>query len=273
MIIVYPMLVSRAVSENSVPGIAKTIENYIIVHKQDMIINRFNEESKNRRGLIGRLLKVGPNLVLKEEDGLPPGATPTGHKKGPQQGQEETEEERLKRKRDELEKRRDYLEKRKKDKEDRNWELQKRQWDIEKRQLDAEERAAQKAAEAEAAAARSAKADVRVSDTKSITLEPTYITIEKTDKFGNKSSEFIGVKVVPIRVKSDVKLSHLILHDSKVKFLTALTLKIGRNIMRSFYRFLDKWTARLRLGGLTPSGDPRRDIITVSYTHLRAHET
>jgi hypothetical protein len=37
---------------------------------------------------------------------------------------------------------------------------------------------------------------------------------------------------------------------------------LGRKITAYFYRLFDKWTKRYRiLGGLTPSGDPRRDII------------
>jgi hypothetical protein len=43
--------------------------------------------------------------------------------------------------------------------------------------------------------------------------------------------------------------------------MNALLVSRGRKIMRWFYGMSDKWMARLKLGGTTPSGDPKRDII------------
>ena len=83
MIIVFPMLVSRAVSENSIPGIAKTLENYIIVHKQDMIMSSVNNSPQ--RSTLGILawaaggFKLNASKVKEDVDlseALPSGAQP-----------------------------------------------------------------------------------------------------------------------------------------------------------------------------------------------------
>jgi hypothetical protein len=238
MIIVFPMLVSRAVSENSIPGIAKTLENYIIINKQDLIINSANAANKKQGGVVGRLIKAGGSLLLGEgeifdEAGTPPGSGPGTKGKGSPTSSTKTaatstsvddeDEERMK----ELKRR-------------------KAEWEEETRK------------------AKKASISAKASDAKSISLEPTYLNIERQDKYGNKTTTFLGIKVVPIRVKSDVKLSHLILYDSKMSSLVFLSVSIGRKITRTFYHMIDKWVRRLSFGlagGTTPSGDPRRDII------------
>jgi flagellar biosynthesis GTPase FlhF len=64
--------------------------------------------------------------------------------------------------------------------------------------------------------AKRAKAEVKVGDNKAMSIEPTYMTTEITDRDGIPRKEFIGIKVVPFRVKSDEKLSRLILHDTQL---------------------------------------------------------
>ena len=233
MIIVFPMLVSRAVSENSIPGIAKTIENYIIVNCQDMIIN--NADIKKQNKMFGKISYKGGNLFIKESEDLleavPPGSSAGTKNKGTTTTiQQKTPTNKSD------EEKAYYKEK----------------------TIQLKKQASQDQAEK---AAKKAKTDVKLGDAKSISLEPTYITVEKSDKYGNKSAAFIGIKVIPIRVKSDVKLSHLLLYDTKLKALTAGTLMFGRFVMKKAYGLFDRWTHRLKLGGLTPSGDPRRDII------------
>lgn len=234
MIIVYPMLVSRAVSENSIPGIAKTLENFIIVHYQDKIIS--NAGMKR----FGKLSMKGGNLFLKEgedlsEAGIPGDASPGNKKDKTSGGSKKTKDA---------------------DFEDFNLPREETSDDVKKRREQKKEEQ-----EEDARKARKASAKVVVSDTKSISLEPTYITIEKSDEHGNKSNAFIGIKVIPIRVKSDVKLSHLLLYDSKLGAIKGAFVAFGRFVTRGAYRFFDKWTRYFRIGGVTPSGDPRRDII------------
>ena len=85
MIIVFPMLVSRAVSDNSIPAIAKTIENYILMEAQSMIIDNKGIQ-KQSRGMFGRLLMAGGRLIMKEDvdlsEAAPPGTGPGSKGKG-----------------------------------------------------------------------------------------------------------------------------------------------------------------------------------------------
>lgn len=256
MIIVFPMLVSRAVSENSIPGIAKTLENYIIIHKQDLIINSLNDSPQSR--FFGRMFKSKNGYALKEDidtvsisEALPPGSTPTGHKKDDQDWDKKVRDAQD---RDEREKNKE--EKAKLDRE--KFDYQQRRDTLRDIQ-DAEKAEKEERAAAAEKAARKATAKISTSDMKAISLEPTYITIEKTLKSGQKETIFLGVKVVPMRIKSDVKLSHLILQDTKLSSINALLIGTGRRVTKWFYRLFDKWT--FRTGSLTASGDPRRDII------------
>lgn len=336
MIVVYPMLVSRAVSENSIPGIAKAVENYLIIHKQANIINTVN--SQKQRSVLGRMFSSAGRLMMKEDEDLleagpgpPPGSGPGSKGKGQvdprtrQMYDEEQDildkqwrdlenekkkveqkareaEEKMRRSQDMEEKNRlarekqqldqdkfkyqqqqDQIKQRQKELDDqmrrqeKEEERQFRELEKEKeRQARRDDKAAEKAEEREGKKKekaeeekkkmyddiQKAKVDVKTTaDMKSITLEPTYMTVQHIDRNGNTRNEFIGVKVVPIRVKSDVKLSHLLLFDTKVNALFALALRNGRKILRRVWGFFDKWTARFRVGGLTASGDPRRDIL------------
>jgi len=330
MIIVYPMLVSRAVSENSIPGIAKTVENYIMVNMQNEVISNKGIKAQTRGGTFKRVARATGKLIFKEGDeilseAIPPGSGPGSKGKGvdPQtrqmydqeqdildaqwkdldqkekeierkievmqqkidQAMSAEEKNRLAREKAELDREKfEYQQKqdeirrkqkaledemRRREREDeREFRTAEKEKEREYRDAkDAEKEAREKASKAKEKAeekeklARSAKAEVRVQDMKSISLEPTYMEITVTRKDGSTGRDFLGVKVVPIRVKSDVKLSHLLLYDTKVNALFAVSLALGRKIMRKFWSFFDKWTHRLRIGGLTASGDPRRDII------------
>ena len=330
MIIVFPMLVSRAVSDNSIPAIAKTIENYILMEAQSMIIDNKGIQ-KQTRSTLGKILRIGGKLIMKEEVDLseasaPPGTGPGSKGKGgvdPRTRQMYDQEqdildkqwEDLDKKEKEVQKKmddaqekmdkannageRDRLAREKQALEREKFEYQRQQDQVrqkqkaleddlrrqereDERQFRADEKekervarqgeketdkAEDRAAKAEEKAkeqeklARSAKADVKAGPMQSITLEPTYMTIDRVARDGSTSKTFLGIKVVPIRVKSDVKLSHLLLYDSKVNALFAVSLALGRKMMRRIWAFIDRWTSRLRIGGLTPSGDPRRDII------------
>ena len=236
MIIVFPMIVSRAVSENAIPGIAKMLENYIIVNYQDMIIN--NTDIKKQSEIFGKISYSKGNLFIKEsEDFLeaaPPGSTSGTKDKGKSTKPRSSTK-------DDSEVTQSDINK------EKLRQLQQKEIDNEKEKLDKK-------------LAKKATINVKADDIKSITLDPTYINVERNDKYGNSSSSFIGIKVIPIRVKSDVKLSHLLLYDIQLKFLNAKLIGIGRLILRKTYGLFDKWTKRFG-GGTTPSGDPRRDIL------------
>jgi hypothetical protein len=52
-----------------------------------------------------------------------------------------------------------------------------------------------------------------------------------------------------------------------MKSFNAAMVGFGRKITRIVWRFLDRWSGNLKLGGITPSGDPRRDIIMARTGH------
>ena len=208
MVTIYPMLISQAVSENVIPGIAKTLESYIIVYNMnDVLSNPTGPRQVNYK------IKGGRIFAKESEDlseGLPPGVKPGTKGKGqpqlPELPDEEDEEEKEK----------------------------------EKEKISKE------------------KSKVNLSD-RGITLEPTYMTVEVTKENGQQVTEFIGVKVVPLRVKSDAKLLDMMMYDQQMRFIQALMVKQGRNILRFAYKIIGKWTGRL--GSKILGGDVRQDAI------------
>jgi hypothetical protein len=259
MVIVFPMLVSQSVSENVIPGIAKSVEGYLIInHMSDIMETPEVRTLGNVKGF--RTTKKGwfarEGVELSEasrDDYIPPGSGSKGKTQTKGGGMvskldvKSRDLERMKQQRDELEKRRDYLEKKKRDQERETRE--KEEWERRKEEEDARKRETR------------ATANVRVSDYKTLSLEPSYVLVEITTPSGALRKEFVGVKVVPYRVNSSEKLSRLIMHDTQVNALNAMMVTFGRKVIRGFYRLLDKWTGRIKSGSLTVSGDPRRDII------------
>lgn len=58
MVIVYPMLTSSNISQNSLPGIIKAIEKYILVYNLDDVLNEAN-------GILRTVLATGTRLVIQ----------------------------------------------------------------------------------------------------------------------------------------------------------------------------------------------------------------
>lgn len=213
MVTIYPMLVSNAVSENVIPGIAKTLESYIIVHNMnDVLTNPAGPRQLNYK------IKSGRIFAKESEDlseAVPPGSLPGTKGKGQAQLPAPPEDE-------------DEDEEKEKEK------------------------------EKEAKDAGKEKTRVNISD-KGITLEPTYMTVEVTKANGQLGTEFIGVKVVPLRVKSDSKLLDMLMYDHQMRGFQSLMVTGGRKILGYAYKIIDKWTGRL--GSRIPSGDIRQDVV------------
>lgn len=208
MVTIYPMLISNAVSENVIPGIAKTLESYIIVHNMDDVLSN---PSGPRQ--LNYKIKSGRIFAKESEDlseAIPPGSQPGTKGKGqaqlPAPPDDEEEEEK----------------------------------------------------EKEAKKAGKEKTKVNISD-RGITLEPTYMTVEVAKADGSIGTEFIGVKVVPLRVKSDSKLLDMLMYDHQMRAFQAAMVSKGRKILSYAYRIIDKWTGRL--GARVPTGDVRQDAV------------
>lgn len=249
MVIVFPMLVSQSVSENVIPGIAKTVESYLIVnHMSDIMDSPEIKKSGlmkgfRSKGKKGWIAKEGVDISeASKDDYFPRGSgtkgkaqiDPAGAKRQTSQGVIVAKKERDRKK----EEREQKAEKRKEE------EYQRKKKEEELKQKET-----------------SATSKITASDYKSISLEPSYITVETTLRSGAVERKFVGIKVVPYRVNSSEKLSRLIIHDTQLKSLNAMMISFGRKILRGIYTLLDKWSGKLKVGGITVSGDPRRDVI------------
>lgn len=250
MIVLYPLLTSTAVSENIVPGISKTLEQYIIVHLHNEVVTspdvKRNFDFKIKGGKF--FMKESENLTEAEDDLFKSGS------KKPAQSATKSRDDQAEKEREEREERRkraEHVMKQKKAAADRAKKLD----DIRRaKRKDQEEK------EEEENKIKRARADVTVRDSKSLSIEPTFITVEAEDVYGNKRQEFLGIKVVPYRVISREKLSHLILYDAQMNSLMASVVSFGRKIVRHLYNFSDKWLKWVT-GSKTPTGDPRKDIL------------
>ncbi|RKX63686.1 MAG: hypothetical protein DRP42_07330, partial [Tenericutes bacterium] len=192
MIVVYPMLVSRAVSDKAVPVIAKALELYLIVHKQDEILRRANALAG---GVSEQHRPYQPGNKSKDSDKQL--TTPTARKipRTPTK---------------------DYI-------------------DVDYEEIKSTDKDAKKT-----------KVEISSRDLRTLSLEPTFITVKGV--FGDR---LVGVKVVPTRVRSDVKLSNLIAYDISLRWLNAKLVKLGRSVLQRVYQVSSKWKDE------TISGVPR----------------
>jgi len=273
MIVIYPMLISQAVSENIIPGISKTIEGYILANAKSAVVDNpdvnrnFNFKIKNKKLVAYENIKLPKDHILYEEDDGPPYGSkedwdnPYSDMAKAKRAKTQKDYEERKRdqeKRDRMKKNleREYIEKERlkaiediKDKEQVKSNIKQKEEEEERQderdRIENEKRATTK---------------VSIQDNRALSIEPSLIELDIIEKNGNIKHEVIGVKIVPLRVKSDVKLSRLILHDTQVSFISSKVLGLGRSITRLMYKFFDKVITKFR-GTETLSGDPRRDII------------
>ena len=299
MIVVYPMIVSNAVSENTLPALSKMLEQYILIYMHDDLISFLNEKGNIQSANMQLRYKIKGKKIVGESIDLSEVEAWEDEGSGGK-GEQQRRKDRDKKNRDEKEARRmnDEIdekkskaevaakEKRKSDaererhrvlanKERRSREAEPRAYkdkkerdeaEREKKRDEAEEKRAQDKSRGAAAKekreadkhaeeeARGAKVDIKVGSDKTITLEPTWMTVN-TDKHG---TQMLGIKVVPYRVNSDVKLSHLLMHDIKINAMYALTIRLGRYIMGKLLRLVYKGPV---------SGDPKKDIIYRTTGH------
>jgi len=236
MIVVYPMLVSKAVGGNILPGISKMLENYLVVYNMNDILGNIKTARKVNYKIRGKKLFEGDYspVVIEEadDDWMEPGT-----KKPKPEVKDDDKISKQDRSKENERKQKEFEYKKERDK-------AKDILDKEKERKEKEEKEKLKAAE-------KTKASADVGDMKGIALEPTFIKIKMQDG----STDFIGVKVVPIRVKSDAKLSHLMANDLSFGFIRSSLIGVGRKILRWFYL---KITPSKRVD--TPTGDARKDM-------------
>lgn len=266
-ITLFPLLVSNTVSKNIIPGVAKVLENYIIVYGLDSILAQLRTDVKSKANY-----RISNKKVIKREDvsfdvsnflynemldeqSQIYGATRPGRGKGRPQsksgfsyvsGGDDTEEKSHAGEKGKLDAQRDYG-----------------------RDPEEEAHAREKGKQAAMAAVQASDAAVRIDtiNMDAMGLEPTWMKIDQIDKDGNKTSGIIGVKVIPYLVKSDASLASLLMYDRQVSKLQRLAIIKGRRFSTKLY---NTWKRLWKVatfgmaggkGGGTVSGDPRKDII------------
>lgn len=240
MIVVYPMITSSAVGENAIPGIAKMIENYLIAFSMDDVLRGIKLQRRVNFKMKGRklwMMEAKGDPLDPETMGIGTKGTktkPEKQKKHGWYGKAEYEKEK-----------KEESEKEKLEKEKEEFKKEKEEFGVGKERA----KLAKDKFEAEVKLAKKSKVKIAGRpETKTLSLEPTYVPVE-TDE----GQTIIGVKVVPMRVSSDAKLSYLILSDLRLGFIKRIIVSYGRKILRWVYSF----TKRVQ----SPSGDPRADIL------------
>jgi len=232
MIVIYPLLLSDTVSKNIVPGLAKVIERYLLIYKMDEVL-----QSAKSGGYKKRLKVQGGKLIMKEADEPDDLWLKDSGNKKPKtpKSTPRTQDER--------------------DEEELG--LKK----------DREEREAKKAE----LNAKSATMDIGTMDMQSLSAEPTWVKIDmQVGEF--RESELLGIKVVPILVKSNEKLVRILMFDKNVKGLHGKILNFGRGIVRNLWKIWQRIWSSVPLIGKgrgTMTGDARQDILLQKtiYSH------
>jgi len=234
-ITLFPLLVSNTVSKNIVPGVAKVLENYIMVYGMSSVLRQIHKD-KNIKGNYS----IQNNKVVRREDDSSNISNVSdflyneiieeqsrftnygGRTKGKGQPSRPSQKPEIK-KDDEVKPK-------------------------EKTQTDK---------------AQDAPVKLDVFNMNALTLEPTWMKMDFITKENVKTSQIIGVKVIPYLVKSDVSLARLLMYDKQVGKLQRMAIITGRKattwLYKQWYRIWSK------LPGTSTndvvSGDPRKDII------------
>lgn len=255
MIVVYPMITSSAVGENAIPGIAKMIENYLIAFSMDDVLRGIKLQRRVNFKMKGRklwMMEAKGDPLDAETMGIGTKGTKSKDEPKPKYGKPQS-----KRDLEKFEKEKGKFEKEKekyelgKEKEKLTRQKQKLQTKKDEKLQQKTETLAKSQAKFDAEMKEAKRKKIKISgraETKTLSLEPTYVQVETED-----GQTLIGVKVVPMRVSSDAKLSYLILSDLKLGFIKSGFISVGRKILRWVYSFTR--------GAQSPTGDPRKDII------------
>jgi len=126
-------------------------------------------------------------------------------------------------------------------------------------------------------------------DQKTFSLEPTWIRIERiapstTNAAPVKYSDVLGIKVLPVIVKSDAKLVHLLSYDVQVNKLLRNLIILGRKVEVNYGRVMATISSKIHKYTLgffgrkdeprPVSGDPYEDIIMKkTYWAARSKES
>lgn len=243
MIIVFPMICSNSVDYSAIPGVAKSMERYILIHKLDDVLRQTKKQFKNVRGRL-QLKEDSDDYVLSEEFHDLVNLCEAKEISGIVSKDIKDEIERLEKERENLKD-----EKRKFEIDKKIEQLKQKKNELESKQKDIKD--------------ASTKVSMQVD---SLSLEPTYMQVDRFIE-GNKLTDLIGIKVVPFIVQSDEKLVNLLMYDKQLKRIDSLIVSMGRKIKKKIYNFYKSALSKLPVVGSvlskrkTISGDPKSDVI------------
>lgn len=255
MILIYPLLLASNINPNVIPGVVKALERYLIIYQLDHIV----QASRELAGI--HLQQKGKHLIVVKEDVeeaissflsremLLEQPTPKPTTKNQPQPRPQTS-----------------------GGDSQNYPDPSRERDDGRRDA-------------------SVSLD-RLANDKTLSLEPTWIKVDRQAPPAKgvsgpsvRYSDVIGIKVLPVVVKSDAKLVHLLTYDANVKKITRKLITFGRSAEVFIGRIADRLkgylhTLTLGLAGKKygvdkpVTGDPYKDVI-MKRTHwaFRSAET
>ena len=235
MIIVYPMLISENVNPDVIPGLAKSIENYILVYNTDKLIKQVNNSAKHivatgAKGLfqagigVGTALgiqKLAKNAATKLNPPLP--GFRIMKKKGKALVVTEVASNKP-----------SYSNK-------------------PQSPAQALQKGVEKATEMKF---KGGVERIEMPKLSQVSIEPTWVQVQ-TDS----GTKLLGVKVVPYTIKTDSMVA-LLLNDSSLKLMPAIMKKYGRIVIRILLRVWKNIKKTLPgIKGSPITGDAKNDIV------------
>ena len=268
MIAVYPMLVSKHVNPNVLPGICKVLERFVIIYDLDDVCERFSLGSKVTIGaqtaamLLSKRKNKNFRLDEANNQGTKRGAPDflttlddrekrgydRGHSVGLDRGVTQGRTDAL----NSSEERRREVE--------HNWRNAESSEKIEQGKV--RNTIAQAVHDLNMETSKST-AEINYPRTEALTVEPTYVTVNT-----KRGTELIGIKVIPFVVNSSENLGRMLMTDMTLKGLDKFMYANTRKIFRAIYQ-VHRWASKVipfikNFGDDNISGDPEKDILFAS---------
>jgi len=221
------MLISENVNPDVIPGLAKSIENYILVYNTDKLIKQVNNSAKHvvavgasgafslgitvagamagaeiHKNGVGSLIKKGKKLLFREISISPNKPDYSNKPRTPAQA------------------------------------LEKGVDDLTKKQF------------------KGGVSKIEMPKLSQISIEPTWVQVQT-----EAGAKLLGVKVVPYTIKTDSMVA-LLLNDSSLKLMPAIMKKYGRIVIRILLRVWKNIKKTLPgIKGAPITGDAKNDIV------------
>lgn len=227
MIVVFPMLTSKSVSNAVIPGICKTLEKFVLVYKMDEILSI--------TGMVGAAITAVQysKSVLTSSLDLTEAGTKPGFEKDPEYEREERERRRRKDASDAAKAALDY--------------------EKEKRQ---EKERAMKDLSGEF------KVDLDFPKQQSLNIEPTWVHLTTKSR-----SVIVGIKVIAFPVDTDQDIIRIMSTDISLKFFERKLYQYTRSMTRLFWNVARHFKVPFIGADRPVSEDPEDSILFAKTQH------